>query len=653
MVWRKNKVVDIKREFLDTNGIRKKNKVNIVLPNDEIYLKKNPAHIKSKGIKEDFINNMTQLNTASQKGLVERFDNTIGSGTVLMQLGGEHMLTPQEGMVAKIPVLNGETKTCSIMTYGYDPKLAKWSTFHGGYYAVIESIAKIVALGGDYRKIRLTFQEFFERLGNDPSKWGKPFSSLLGAFTVQKALDIPSIGGKDSMSGSFEDINVPPSLFSFAVVADNVDNIISKEFKKIDSNVVLINLNIDENGMIDFNELKKNYSRIKELVCEGLILSSSSIKLGGIGRSISEMSFGNKIGFKFNNEIKDDIFKPLYGSILLEVNKDNDLENLFKDIDYTLVGTTIEKEQIEINGEVIHLDDLISKWQAPLSEVFPVNAKTQEPIEANTFNVGSNRIARTTKISKPKVLIPIFTGTHGEYDMTYSFIKNGAEVETFVFNSLSKEAIQDSYKELANKIKDCQIIGLPNGSLYGNEPETGGKLLKLIFNNPYIKEAVNAHIKQNDGLILGIGHGFQGLLKLGLIENGEISEVNPTSPYITINSSGKFISTMSDIKVVSNLSPWMSGMDLGAIYTAPLATKEGRVLLVSKDEKMINSGQIATQFVGNNHTGSTMAVESLTSPDGRVLGTVSSIDRLGNDIYKNVNIRGVHNIFEAGIKYFK
>lgn len=472
MNWKGETIVDIDRKFLDTNGVRKKSVVNITNPQDEIYLVGNPEHIENKDIANAFIDNMADLNIASQKGLVERFDNTIGAGTVLNQLGGKYLLTPQEGMVAKIPVLSGETNTCSIFTCGYDPKLAKWSTFHGGYYAVIESIAKVVALGGDYRKIRLTFQEYFERLGEDSYKWGKPFTSLLGAFAVQKSLDIPSIGGKDSMSGSFGELNVPPSLFSFAVTTEKVKNIISKEFKNVNSNVVVVNLKIDENGLIDFEELKRNYSKIKELVDKGCILSSSTIKFGGIARSIAEMSFGNKIGFKFNNDILNDIFKPLYGSIILEMEKDNDLEKLLSGLDYKLIGTTTKEEQIIINGESIELNDLIAKWEGTLNNVFPIN-KTSAQTKNLSYDKG-NTITNKYKIAKPRVLIPIFTGTHGEYDMANSFIKAGAVVETFVFKSLNKAAIEESYKELAKRIGKSQILGLPNGHIYGNEPEASG-----------------------------------------------------------------------------------------------------------------------------------------------------------------------------------
>lgn len=649
MNWRGKTIVDIKREFLNTNGIRKKSKVSVSNPREEIYLTQTPIDLKDKDIKEAFIENMSHLNTASQKGLIERFDNTVGAGTVLSQFGGKYMLTPQEGMVAKIPVLNGETRTCSIMTCGYDPELSKWSTFHGGYYAVIESIAKAVALGGDYKKIRLTFQEYYERLGSDPSKWGKPFAALLGAYTVQKELDIPSIGGKDSMSGTFEDINVPPSLFSFAVVSDKIENIVSKEFKEIDSKVVLIKVNIDDKGLVDFSQLKKNYDKVKNLIDNNKVLSSSTVKFGGIARGIAEMTFGNKIGFKFDDNVKADLFKPLYGSIIIELDKGVNLEEELKDIEYVIVGKTIEDKQIEIDRDIINLDELIKLWETPLSDVFPINEEVKEDIEP-LQNISGRKAIRSIRIAKPKVLIPVFTGTHGEYDMAQCFTKAGAEVDTFVFNTLSKASIEESYRELAKRIENSQIIGLPHGFILGNEPETGGKLVSLVFNNEIVKEAINRHLKVADGLILGIGSGFQGLIKSGLIANGQISESGEESPYIAYNSNGKFTSTFVDIKVVSNLSPWMSGMNTGDIYTVPLATNEGRILI--NNEEIINSGQIATQFVSNNPTGSELGIESLTSPDGRVLGTIASIDRVGENLYRNIDIKGKHNIFESGVKYF-
>ncbi len=637
MIWRGNTIVNIKREFLNTNGIRKKNKVNIAQPIEELYLNKVPSHISGKNIKEDFIDNIRDLNTCSQKGLIQGFDHTVGASTVLMPLGGKYRLTPAEGMVSMIPVLEGSTNTCSLMSYGYDSKISKWSPFHGGYYAVIESVAKIVAMGGDYKKIRLSFQEYFERLGDDKTKWGKPFAALLGAFLVQKEFNTPSIGGKDSMSGTFEDINVPPTLVSFAVATDKVDNIISPEFKNTGSTVVLIKLDIDKDGMVDLKQLKANFENIKKLVEDKKIISASTVKFGGVARSIAEMSMGNKIGFKFNEIGREDLFKPLYGSMVVELKDKNVLTDFVGT--YKVLGTTIESEHIEINNEIIDLDALIKSYEGTLEEVFPVFK--DKGIEEKIIYDKGNIITRKAIIARPKVLIPVFTGAHGEYDMANCFQNAGAKVDTFVFKSLTLKDMEESYRELANKIKDYQIIGLPNGSIIGDEPETGGKFIKLIFNNPYVKEEINNHLYKRDGLILGIGAGCLGLIKSGLISQ---------DAFVAHNKEEEFISTLVNIRVSSNLSPWFNEMKLGDIYTAPLATKEGRI--IGNIEKLIANGQISTQFADENLTGSVFGIESITSSDGRILGTIASIDRVGSELYKNREIIGNHKIFESGIKYF-
>ena len=633
MIWRNKTIVNIKRDFLDTNGIRKKNKVNIELPKNESYLEEIPSYVK-EDIKEAFIENLKDLNICSQKGLVEGFDHTVGAGTVLMPLGGKYNLTPAEGMVAKIPVLEGNTNTCSLMTYGYDPKLSKWSPFHGGYYAVIESIAKIVAMGGDYKKVRLTFQEYFERLGDNPTKWGKPFSALLGAFMVQKELDTPSIGGKDSMSGTFEDINVPPTLVSFAVTTDKVENIISKEFKNTQSTIALLKLDMDKDGLVDLKQLKSNYEMIKKMIDKKEIISASTVKFGGIGRAIAEMSMGNKIGFKFNEIDKELLFKPLYGSIIVELEKGVTIPNAI------ILGETIEENYIEINKEVIDLDFLIDSFEKPLEEVFPVYK--EDTVENKEYAKGTI-IKSKASIVKPRVLVPIFTGSHGEYTMAKSFENAGGIVDTFIFKTLTLKDVETSYKELAEKIKEYQIIGLPDGSILGDEPETGGKLIKLILDNPYIKEEIDNHLYKRDGLILGIGAGFLGLIKSGLISE---------NAYLAHNNSGEFISRLVNVKVKSNLSPWFNEMKVGDKYTVPVATKEGKVI-VKNLEELIENGQISTEFIDNNPTGSMFSIESLTSCDGRVLGTISAIDRVEEGLYKNIETLGQHKIFESGVKYFR
>lgn len=631
MVWRGRTIVDIGRDFLDSNGIRKKARVNILSPDDKSYL---DGKETLGPIEELFIANIGDLNICSQKGLVEGFDHTVGAATVLMPLGGKNELTPTEGMVAKIPLLEGETTTCSLMTYGYDPKLSTWSPFHGGYYAVVESIGKIVALGGDYKKVRLTFQEYFERLGNDESKWGKPLAALLGAFTVQKALDIPSIGGKDSMSGSFEDLHVPPTLVSFAVTVDKVENIISPEFKKVGSQIGLIRLGIDQNGLLDLEELKASYSAIKDLVDRGDIISASSVKYGGIARSISEMAMGNKIGFEFEEIDRGDLFRPLYGSMVLEFKGEipEPAKGLYS---FIPLGRTIEEDLIRIGEEKIDLSKLLDSFQESLEEVFPTNKGKAGSAPLN-YKEGA-RITRKTPVLRPRVLIPVFTGSHGEYDMARAFELAGGEVETLVFKGWDPN---QSYKELAGKIGGSQILAFPNGALLGDEPEAGGKLMRIIFENPYMREALDRHLNKRDGLILGIGTGFTGLIKLGLLG---------PSIYMAKNESGGFLSTMVNVRVSSNLSPWFSQMSVGDIYSVPLARQEGRIIA----DKAIDNGQISTQFAGENPTGSSFAIESMTSPDGRVLGTISSIDRTGEDLYKNLQIVARHRIFESGIKYFR
>ncbi|MDX9916470.1 MAG: phosphoribosylformylglycinamidine synthase [Gudongella sp.] len=657
MVWKGKTIIDIDRDFIETNGIRKKSRVRVIDPEGTPYISRLPEWIKGSKAKEDFLNNISQLNTCSQKGLVERFDNTVGSGSVFIQLGGSYQITPQEGMAAKIPVLNGNTTTCSIMTCGYDPEMANWSTFHGGYYAVIESLAKMTAMGGDFRKARLSFQEFYERLGDDPVKWAKPFTSLLGAFKVQRELDIPSIGGKDSMSGSFEEINVPPSLFSFAVAADNIDNLVSREFKKSGSTVVSVKLKRDENFLIDIEELKRHYTKIKELADSNQVLSASAIKIGGIAGAVAEMAVGNRLGFVFEN-YSDDLYLPLIGDMILEL--DESALDIAKQMGWTVVGYTQLEGVIEVAGDKITLLETQYRYTEPLKKVFPFKDEGEPFLQEMIYSRGISKSPRA-KIAKPRVLIPVFTGTHGEYDMESAFRNAGAEVETFVLKSFNRNVLRESVKEMAEKIRECQILGLAHGFLLGNEPEAAGRFLSLLFRDEYVSESLNTLLNEKDGLILGTGTGFNSLMNLGLIENGEISERTSESTVISFNRMGEFTSKMANIKVVSNLSPWFSEMKLGDIYTAPVATREGRVMLGRNGQTLIGRGQIATQFFMDdrptgdgeyNPTGSHLAIESMTSPDGRILGTVSSIDRMGKDIYKNVDIRGFAKIFVSGVRYF-
>lgn len=643
--WRGDTIVDISRKFLDTNGTEKKTEVFVEQPKENNYLKTIPKNIEENldDIKTAWVLNMKDLNRASQKGLVEKFDNTVGNGTVHMPFGGKYGHTPVEGMVAKIPVLGGETNTCSMMSYGFDPKLSKWSPFHGGLYAVIESVARIVAIGGDYKKTRLTFQEYFERLGEDEKRWGKPFNAILGAFVAQKELNIPSVGGKDSMSGTFNDLDVPPTLISFAVNVGKADKVISPEFKKVDSKVVLIPLDINEEGIPNFKQMDENYTGIYELIEEGKIFSASTVKIGGIGRSISEMCFGNKIGFNFNENIDErELFTPKYGSILLEIDGQENLDSLFKGIDFKLLGATHTGNYIGISQEKVDLDELITEWEEPLEDIFPTRVETEESSKDINYAKGPKLYSKGGN-GKPKVFIPIFPGTTGEWDTKRAFEKAGGEVETFVFKNLNKEDIKYSIDEMANIINRSQIVSITGGE----------KFVSTAFRNPYIKEAIMNLLNNRDGLVLGISSGFQALMKLGLLPYGEIKDIDENAPALTLNNIGSHVSTIVDTKVVSNLSPWFENTEVGEVYTLPISHEEGR-FAANKDElkRLIENGQIATQYVGINPNGSVLNVEGITSPDGRILGKMGHSERIGKNIYRNIPGKKDQRIFESGINYF-
>lgn len=625
-------VVAIKREFLDTNGLEKDIDIKLLSPGEK------GEETSKKDVENRITDLLEDINIGSQKGLVENFDSTVSGEAVVMPYGGKYMLSPSEGMVSKIPVLDGETTTTSIMTFGYDPSISKWSPFHGGYYAVIESLAKIVALGGTYKGVRLTFQEYFERLGEDRSKWGKPFLALLGAFSIQKDLDIAAIGGKDSMSGTFEDIDVPPTLISFAVTVESIENIVTSEFKKADNRVVLIDLKEDKDGLIDTKDMMKKYDLVYELNKKGLILSATSVKRGGVMRSILEMSFGNKIGFKCKDLDMDELFKAKYGSIVLELKDDASIDELGE---FTLLGKTISDQKIVIDEKSLEIDSLIEKWTSPLAELFP-SIEGELEKEKDYPKNSDIRIRKGLKVTKPKVLIPILTGTHGEYTLGRSFKNAGGDVEEFVFKFLNPKDFKESLLKFKEKIRTSQILALPHGVVFGGEPGGSGKLLKYILGTPEIKEEMDRFLQNTDGLILGIGEGFQTLLRSGLIVKGD--------GVLAQNKEGGFVSTFQDIEVQNSTSPWFNAMKKGDIYTAPIGTYEGRLLL--GEDTNLDESQIATKFIAKNPTGSISNIESLTSFDGRVFGTISSIDRIDTGLYKNIDIKGEAKIFESGIKYF-
>lgn len=664
MKWRDKKILDISRDFLDTHGVKQKTKVKVVRPNlAHNYFEKAAKEFENKEIYDSWMDNLMDLNVADQKGLVEMFDSTIGAGTVLMPFGGKYALTPAEGMVAKIPVLDGETSTCTIMTYGYNPKIGKWSPFHGALYAVVESIAKVAVIGGDYKKIRLTLQEYFEKLGKDCTKWGKPFSALLGAFYVQKKLGIPAIGGKDSMSGTFKDLNVPPTLVSFAVSVADAGKIVSPEFKKESSIVVLIPLEKDEKYLPDFRILDKNYSKIYELIGKDKILAAATVRNGGIAATISKMCFGNKIGFSFTDRIEQgELFKPDYGSIILEIDEKEDLKELLEGIQYRILGTTQDKKSIDIKGTSIDLDKAIEAWRKPLKNVFQIKEDVKGTPEKIFYDKG-NKVKASIKIAKPRIFIPVFPGTNCEYDTARAFENAGGVVETLVFKNLTPNDIEESITKMVKRINNAQIIALPGGFSAGDEPDGSGKFIATVFRNPRIKEAVMNLIKNRDGLMLGICNGFQALVKLGLLPYGEIRDMDENAPTLTFNKIGRHVSCMSMTKVVSNLSPWFNGVKVGDIHRIAISHGEGRFVANETEmKKMIEKGQVATQYVdfeGNptydgefNPNGSFNAIEGITSPDGRILGKMGHSERIGKNVCINIPGEKDQKIFEAGVKYF-
>lgn len=673
MVWKGNTIVDVSRSFLDTNGVKQHANIKVATPKEnEYYFSKDIKESLSqhKSIKAIWNSTLSDLNVCSKKGLSERFDSTIGAGTVLMPFGGKFQKTPIQSMVAKLPVLKGDTKTGTIMAYGYNPKLSKWSPFHGAAYAVIDSVTKVVASGGDFENIKLTFQEYFEKLSKEPYKWGKPFSALLGALHVQKQFSIAAIGGKDSMSGTFNDMNVPPTLVSFAVDVINTDKIISPEFKKSDSQVVLIYASIGEDGLPDFEKLRENFKLVRKLINSGKVLSSYAVGMGGLAEAISKMCFGNNIGFTFASDIKtQSIFEENYGSIVMEIDN-NLLHDLTKEnSNIKILGHTDAEPVIKVLGETITLEEALSNWEGTLESVFSTkvnSTKIDNKIEQNYISIENSKLklVPTIKIAKPRVIIPVFPGTNCEYDSMRAFERAGAEVEIMVVNNLSARHIEESIKAIAERIKKSQIVMLPGGFSAGDEPDGSGKFIATFFRNPIIRESIQQLLENRDGLMLGICNGFQALIKLGLLPYGKITDITENSPTLTYNEIGRHISCMVQTKVVSTLSPWFSNLKVGDVHSIPASHGEGR-FVANEDviRKLFTSGQVATQYVdfdgvpsydiNFNPNGSMHAIEGITSLDGRILGKMGHSERVGKSIGVNIPGNKDQKIFEAGVNYFK
>ena len=668
MKYRNEVIADISREFLNTNGA--KSNINIEIEKTgKLNLERK---IDGENFKERFINNLKDLNVCSQRGLMETFDSSIGSTTVLMPYGGKYQLTPSDVSVQKVSVENAETDVASMVGYGYNPFVAKQSTFHGGAYAVIESIAKVVAAGGNYKNIRFTFQEYFERLGKDSKKWGRPLSALLGAFHIQKEFGLPSIGGKDSMSGTFNDISVPPTLVSFAVSMTTAENVISPEFKKAGNNIYLVRPAYDENDLPDLKELKKNFDFITENIKNKKIVSAAAIKNGGLSEAVAKMAFGNKLGADIKSDGiigENEWFKAEYGTFIVETAEKFDYENA------VLLGNVISEGKIVIDSKVeINLDELIEEWEKPLEKIFPTrkeienchllphcNGTKYKKIELvereNVISSFSNSIA------KPRVFIPVFPGTNCEYDLERAFNREGGIAKIGVFNNLTHENILNSIDGFVKEIENSQILMLPGGFSAGDEPDGSAKFMVAVLKNGRVKEAIDKLLKR-DGLILGICNGFQALIKSGLLPYGEVRELNEDSPTLTFNNINKHMSKIVMTKIISNNSPWLMGMNEGDIHAIPMSHGEGRVVITEEEyKKLYKNNQIATKYVdfeGNpsmdsqfNPNGSYYAIEGMLAHKGRIFGKMAHSERTGKNLYKNIYGNKDQNIFKNGVKFFK
>lgn len=666
MSWRGKVICDISRDFLNTNGAEKHNDVKV----DKADFSADVFDFSTTGdtYAEKFKNMMSNLNIASQHGLAERFDSTIGAGTVFMPFGGKYQLTPQQNMVAKVPTLHKDTDTATVMAFGYNPKLSAKNPYMGALYAVVDSVTRAVAAGADYKDIYLTFQEYFERLGVDPKRWGKPLSALLGAYTAQEKLGLAAIGGKDSMSGSFNDIDVPPTLVSFAVAPLSASHAVSSEFKGTDNLVFMLSPKYDENNMPDFESLKVLYDMLYMMMRDdkvNLINSAWAIGYGGAAEAICKMSLGNKIGFEFTDCCdKSELFKAKYGSVIIEVKGLGATGFMGNDINVTKLGHTMAEPCIKICGENIPLDDIEKAWTAPLEGVFATKAEC-ENAGMKKFEYGERiNIRPKTTFAKPRVFIPAFPGTNCEYDSAKAFERAGADADVRIFRNLKPSHIAESIDSFADAIDKAQIIMFPGGFSGGDEPDGSGKFIKAAFENEKVRTAVMELLNNRDGLILGICNGFQALIKLGLVPYGEIRKAESNSPTLTFNTIGRHMSRLAATRIASVKSPWLAGVEVGDIHQIAISHGEGRFVASPETiAEMEKNGQIATQYVDqngeptydmpSNPNGSYYAIEGITSPDGRVFGKMGHSERFAANVFKNVPGNKDQKLFESGVKYFK
>lgn len=657
--WRGKDIVNISRAFLDTNGAHQETKVVVDIPSQEDdYLKP----VKVTDVRGKWLKTLADLNECSQKGLVERFDGSIGAGSVYMPYGGKYQLTETQSMVAKLPVLKGSCDTVTMMSYGFDPYLSSWSPYHGAIYAVTDSVAKIVAAGGDFSKIRFTYQEYFRRMTEDPERWSQPFAALLGAYEAQMGFGLPSIGGKDSMSGTFEHIDVPPTLCSFAIDVAKEGDIITPELKNDGDVLVRFDIKKNQYDLPDFEQVKALYSAIHELIQKKAIVSAYVLDANGLVPALSKMAFGNKLGFEISADVKeDDLFAPAYGCIVAEVPADKLSEIT---TDYTMVGTVKDNGKFTYKEVSINVEEALSVWADTLEGVFPTKAsKETTPVESKLYEAPSVHVCKN-KVAKPTVFIPVFPGTNCEYDSAKAFERAGADTIVKVFKNLDAESIRESVDEFEKAINQAQIIMFPGGFSAGDEPDGSAKFFATAFRNAKMKEAVEKLLNERDGLALGICNGFQALIKLGLVPNGKITGQDAQSPTLTFNTINRHISKMVYTKVVSNLSPWLANAELGGVYCNPASHGEGRFVAPKEWlDKLFANGQVATQYCdldGNvsmdeewNINGSYMAIEGITSPDGRCFGKMAHSERRGDSVAINIYGEQDIKIFESGVKYFK
>ena len=651
-------IVDINRSFLDKNGASRYQNVTVELPDFSNTLFDVKACSNFKDVSTEVL---SRLSVCSQKGLVEMFDSSIGNNTVLSPYGGKTLRTETEGMAALIPVLGKETTTCSIMSYGFNPEISKWSPYHGAIYAVVESVAKIIAMGGDYHKIRFSFQEYFEKLLDNPIKWGKPFAALLGAYKVQKELNLPSIGGKDSMSGSFENLDVPPTLVSFAITAADVKDIVTPELKCANHLLVEVMLEKDKYNLFNFESLKATYDKVSALIKDKQVYSAYTVKDGGVIEAVYKMAFGNEIGVKLNHELTlDSLVQKDYGNIILEVENNIDLS----DLNVRIIGQTLNESKVVYNDLNVELDEAYDIYKNVLNSVYP-----QTEVAPTTDLVVGNCSLRTTLKAKQtydevNVVIPVFPGTNCEYDSKRAFEKAGAKVELVVIRNKTEQDIKNSISDLVTAINKAQIMMLPGGFSAGDEPEGSGKFIATFLRNEKIKEAITDLLENRDGLMIGICNGFQALIKLGLLPYGKISDMTKDDATLTFNTIGRHVSQMVNTKIASVKSPWLNGVNVGDIHTIPVSHGEGRFVAPANVlEELFKNGQVFTQYVDefNNPTmqspynpnGSMMAIEGIISIDGRVIGKMGHSERQGDNRFINIYGEMDQKLFESGVNYFK